>query len=245
MKKIMKHSLAGIEPVETNSAKYFHSSIEAIKKAEVKVMLVLAGMFLIMNISFGQSEQYQNHMEAALHQYRAAQTTEELQNVANKFQTIGLAAEDQWLPYYYAAIAYVDMAFRSESSKCDPLLDQAQENLDKAMKLTADEPENLILQGYLYQGRIQVNPMTRGRKYAGMAEECFQKAMAMDQNNPRVYFLMGMNKFNTPKAFGGGPDRAKPLFEKAEEKFASFVPENPLYPEWGKEINDTMLKKCE
>jgi len=245
MKRTKQVSLANVESGVMNSAKRFQSAIDGIKKIEIKTFFVLTGLFFLLSTAIGQPGQFQQNMGEALQQYAAAQTTEDFQQAANKFQTIGMAAENQWLPYYYATLAYVDMSFRSESSKRDPLLDQAQENLDKAMKLKADEPENLILQGYLYQGRIQVNPMMRGQKYATMAAECFQKALAIDQNNPRAYFLLGMNYLNTPKAFGGGPDKAKPLFEKAEEKFTSFVPESPLYPGWGKEMNEAMLKKCE
>jgi len=48
-----------------------------------------------------------------------------------------------------------------------------------------------------------------------------------------------------PKMFGGGKEAAKPLFQKANEKFLSFKPADVLSPNWGKEQNEQLLKSCE
>ena len=46
-----------------------------------------------------------------------------------------------------------------------------------------------------------------------------------------------------PESFGGGPSVAKPLFEKAQEKFNSFKPKTTISPNWGKEHNELELNK--
>jgi hypothetical protein len=36
---------------------------------------------------------------------------------------------------------------------------------------------------------------------------------------------------------------AKPIFEIARQKFDTFEPESPLWPNWGKEMNEEELLK--
>ena len=45
--------------------------------------------------------------------------------------------------------------------------------------------------------------------------------------------------------FGGGPQVALPLFQKAQGKFESFVPKNELMPGWGGDRNLAMIGECE
>ncbi|HLY69983.1 MAG TPA: hypothetical protein VKR53_09645, partial [Puia sp.] len=63
-------------------------------------------------------------------------------------------------------------------------------------------------------------------------------------NNPRLYYLQGMSMFNTPEQFGGGKDKAKPLFAKSVELFKK-QEHKPLYPNWGQDQAEQMLAKCQ
>ena len=51
------------------------------------------------------------------------------------------------------------------------------------------------------------------------ASQAIDKGMQLNANNPRLYYLRGMSLFNTPEQFGGGKDKAKPIFEKAAELY--------------------------
>ncbi len=44
----------------------------------------------------------------------------------------------------------------------DAMLDKAQPLIDKALKKNPKESEMMVLQAFLYQSRIQVNPPMRG-----------------------------------------------------------------------------------
>ena len=68
--------------------------------------------------------------------------------------------------------------------------------------------------------------------------------MELNPNNPRLYYLQGMSLFNTPEQFGGGKDKAKPVFEKAVELYKAEQPK-PLYPHWGQQQAEDMLAKCQ
>ncbi len=53
-----------------------------------------------------------------------------------------------------------------------------------------------------------------------------------------------MSIFGTPVQFGGGKDKAKPLFEKSVALYKSAQPK-PLYPTWGKKEAENMLAQCQ
>jgi hypothetical protein len=71
-----------------------------------------------------------------------------------------------------------------------------------------------------------------------------QQGMRLDPNNPRLYYLQGMTLFNTPEQFGGGKEKAKPVFEKSLALFKAFKPKSDLYPTWGQKITEQMLEQC-
>jgi hypothetical protein len=53
-----------------------------------------------------------------------------------------------------------------------------------------------------------------------------------------------MEKFYTPPAFGGGKDKAQPLFEEAIKRYKAFKPANSIMPTWGEKKAEEMLAEC-
>lgn len=74
---------------------------------------------------------------------------------------------------------------------------------------------------------------------AGMAlgaemEEGFGRALGLEPANPRVLLLKGLNDLHKPKEVGGGPDRAKPLFEAAVAAFGKAPAAGDAAIAWGR-----------
>ena len=76
------------------------------------------------------------------------------------------------------------------------------------------------------------------------ASAALKKGMEADPNNPRLYYLQGMSLFNTPTEYGGGKDKARPVFEKALALYKAAQPK-PLYPKWGRQQSEGMLAQCQ
>ena len=125
----------------------------------------------------------------------------------------------------------------------DQQLDKAQELLDKASELDANNDEIEVLQGFIYQARIQVDPQSRGQQYSMKANAAFAKASQINPDNPRPDFLIAQNLLYTPEAFGGGKEAACAKYQSAAEKFANFNPESDIAPNWGKEMNEQMMNR--
>lgn len=170
-----------------------------------------------------------------------------LQDLANTFERTANAQTDKWHPLYYAAFCYVNMSFKSQTGEDkDKYLDQAQTMLDRALEIYPDESELMVLQGLLYQGRIQVDTKARGKSFSGKARKALKKAIEYNSNNPRSYYLLGLNVLHTPEALGGGSAAACPHFALANEKYKSVAPNHVLDPNWGAEENYRQLTtNCE
>jgi hypothetical protein len=70
-----------------------------------------------------------------------------------------------------------------------------------------------------------------------------ETAKKLNPDNPRIYFLEGINKLNLPPSMGGGVEAGKPILEEALQKFETFENEDPLWPGWGEEATREELAK--
>ena len=188
---------------------------------------------------------YLTVMTATVAAQSAAATPADVQANLAQLERVAAAAPSAWEPRYYQARGYLKLGFAGkDGDQQDQLFDQAQTALDQAKKLPgADQAEVLILQAYIYQGRIMVSPMTRGMVHAGRVADALGQAKTLAPDNPRVYLLLGNDLFYRPAMFGGGAEKAQPLYAKAKALFATFRPATALSPAWGEKMNDAMLAK--
>lgn len=205
-------------------------------------------MFTILMTAFSAkvfSANYEETMKVNIQKLNTEFTISGLTNLANQFERIANAETGKWHPGYYAAYCYVWATAVSEIPAEDKhkLLDLAQVQMDVLQKSFKKESEIFALQAFLYQMRI--TDMSKGFKYSSLASEALDEAEKINPNNPRIYYLRGNNTFHTPKAFGGGKEKAKPMFEKAAALFESQKPTNAIEPAWGSEHNKQMLAECD
>jgi len=195
-------------------------------------------------VASGQDEKYTNAMNSAIAGINQSQTNAGLMDAANQFERIGISEKDKWLPFYYASYAYIVASYQEQDlAKKDQYLDKAQQLLDNAFELSGKESELFALQAFLYPSRIIADPMARGVECLGKMNWSLDKAIELNPENPRSYYLRAITLLNMPEAFGGGAEVARPHFEKAKEKFDLFTPESALSPNWGKELNEAELGK--
>lgn len=200
-----------------------------------KLITILFFAVLFVVVSRADDTRYVGAMKKNISQLDSLKGLNSMMDLKNSFLRIAGAEKDKWLPYYYAAylqiiISYVDT---SKSDK-DALLDESEKYITIADSLQPDESEIYVLKGMILQARLQVDPMNRFMKYGAQMNSLFQKAQSLDPTNPRPDYLLAMNLYYTPEAYGGGPKVAKPLLESALKKYDEFVPKNELMPVWGK-----------
>jgi len=191
------------------------------------------------------NETYEKAMSQSMEKLFQAKTIPEYVEVANQFERISNIEKAEWLPLYYASFAYIMISFQeTENAKKDQNLDQAQKFLNRALAIDPNESELYMLQGFLYPSRITIDPMNRGVTLMPEMNKALDKALELNPDNPRVYYLRATMTFHMPEAYGGGAAKALPQYKIAQDKFGIFKPKTALSPNWGKEINETELKKA-
>ncbi len=212
-----------------------------------KTILFLALFVSLTAISYAQSDKYISAMQKNLATMDTAFAhPSSLLSVSNNFERIATAEKDQWLPYYYAALAQVNYGFRSGNmSGGDPIADKAESLLHKADSLSPNNSEISMLKAMTGTVRMLVNPQGRYIEMIGVVEAALKSAEAQDPANPRPYYFKAQTLKNTPDQFGGGCDAAMEQANIAKEKFASFKPTSPMAPSWGAEQNAALIKDCQ
>jgi hypothetical protein len=204
---------------------------------------ILSLVLLITLTAGAQSDKYIQAMQKNIAVLDSAKSTDQLESLASTFERIGDAEKTQWLPYYYAALAQTWIGWNPatkdkdvNSAKINAYLAKA-EAIEKNAELYAVENMSATQQ-------MLVDPQSRFMTNGKDAATALQKGMQADPNNPRLYYLQGMSLFSTPPQYGGGKDKAKPLFEKSVALYKASQPK-PLYPHWGQDLAVNMLAQCQ
>jgi hypothetical protein len=193
--------------------------------------------------SYAQSDKYVAAMEKNLHLFDTAKTTADLLSVANTFERIADAEKTQWLPYYYAGLALSTAGWNDEKMDKDANSTRINTLCDKAEALDKNS-EIYVLRNMSATQQMMMDPQTRWQTYGMQANKDLEIAIQLNPDNPRIYYLKGESLINTPAAFGGGKDKAKPVFEKALALYKTDKPK-PLWPNWGRERSEEELAKCQ
>ncbi|WP_373511623.1 hypothetical protein [Persicitalea sp.] len=214
-----------------------------------KLLTTTVALFISANFLFAQSEKYTTTMIEAIKDFSVSENKEpvpaEWQALANRFERIASAEPKEWLPRYYAAHAYSMLAFFGKNAtEKDQTVDKAEAHLKEAVAIAGENSELMLLDAQIHQARMLADPQSRYQSEGPLFNASLKKAESLNPDNPRVYLLQGSTLYYTPEQFGGGKKVAKPVLEKAIEKFATFQPEGPLYPNWGQGQAKYMLDEA-
>lgn len=165
---------------------------------------------------------------------------------ANKLSLIAKKWKGEWAPHYYVAYAKANLSYyEQDATKKDAYVDEAEAELGEAVSLLGKEDDEIhVLKAMLAQARMAVDGKNRWQTQGKIFEENLRAAKEVNEENPRIYYLMGTSKYFTPKAFGGGPKKALEYFEKASGYFANESTDNMEDPFWGKYANEYFIAQC-
>lgn len=208
--------------------------------------VLLAVLFAhLFTAAIAQSERYTGAMQKNMQAMGEAKTPDAMLDVVNAFERIGNAEKNQWLPFYYAAVAQVWHAFMTNDPKqFDPLADKATVFINKAEEFEKNNSEIALVKAMIATVKMSADPMTRYMQYGAIIQENTALSKKLDPTNPRPYMWEAQGISRTPEQFGGGCANAKPVFEAAVKLFETFKPASALHPDWGKEQNAQAHAAC-
>ena len=209
-----------------------------------QLLLVILFPHLI-TCAVAQSERYTGAVQKNMQAMADAKTPDAMLDVVNAFERIGNAEKNQWLPFYYAAVAQVWHAFMLQDTKqFDPLADKATAFLVKAEELEKNNSEIALVKSMIATVKMSADPMSRYMQYGAIIAENIALSKKLDPTNPRPYMWEAQGISRTPEQFGGGCGNAKPVFEEAAKRFETFKPATVLHPNWGKQQNEQAYNAC-
>ena len=209
------------------------------KKLIISTLLLLISLF-----GATQNKKYFALMKKNIQYLDSAKNETQYLAAAMGFEKLAVQERKEWLPDYYAAMAYVLIAYGKEGEEIDKWTDKADKFINYADSLSSNNAEIYVLKAMAASSRIMVDPMARAFMYGKQAYDFSQTAMTLDPNNPRPHANKGQGTFYTPDTFGGGALKAKPHLEKALERYKIFKPASDIHPNWGKKMCEDLLKKC-
>jgi hypothetical protein len=182
----------------------------------------------------------------ALNKFERTDTLQNKLDAVNRIDLIATKWNDQWVAHYYSAYAKVVTSYLLKDEKQrDSFLDKAELSIAEVKKLGGISPDELlVMEAYLANARLSVKPNSRWKKYGALFDTKLEEAKAINGNNPRIYFLQGQSLFFTPKAFGGGANKAVAHFEKAAVLFGAEEKGKLEKPYWGDYMNEFYISQC-
>ncbi|HEY5823328.1 MAG TPA: hypothetical protein VIT44_03125 [Cyclobacteriaceae bacterium] len=210
----------------------------------MKTTFLILALTISVTISFAQ-DKYTIQMLKNIESVYSAKTTDEYQASINSFDRIGNAEKTKWEPFYYSAWGYLMIATNeTDGAKKDQYLDLSAAALGKAKAINENESEIIALDGFIQMIRVTVDPATRGPQYSGLAMQAYNKALAINSENPRALGLLAQMQFGMAKFFNSPTTEACTTASKSLEKFQSYQSPNELAPKWGKGMSEGLLKQC-
>jgi hypothetical protein len=157
--------------------------------------------------------------------------------LSGKMGMIAAKWDREWITHYYVAYSKVVLSEESklDDSKRDALLDEAGNELQKAVRLLGKEnDETLVLGAFIANWRIAISPMSRYAQYGKVFSGNMRDAKTLNPDNPRIYYLQGMAWYGMPKFAGGGKEVALPYLSKADSLYTKENDLDITKPYWGK-----------
>lgn len=196
---------------------------------------------LLMSLCLGAQDQYTKGMEKAMDLWQKNKTTE----AVALFERIAQAEKDNWVPAYYAANVLIVASFgNTDKVQVNEMLEKAKTHIATAHERSPDNSEITTMEGLLYTGYVAMDPGTYGMTLSPKIMELHQKAIAIDDKNPRAvvnlieYEIGGARFFNQPlDKFCDRLKAALPLFDDQKKDF-------PFAPFYGKERAAQSMKEC-
>jgi len=208
-----------------------------------KLILLTATAFTMMS---AQAQDFKTVLTKTMNVFDTTMIPEVQVEYSNKISLISKKWDSEWAGHYYSAFSKAVLSYsEKDATKRDAYLDDADKELLDAVNILGKQTdETYVLGAMLANARMAVNPMLRYQKYGKIFSDDLEEAKELNPNNPRMYYLQGVSKFFTPKAFGGGKKNAQPYFEKAEGLFAKESSDDITKPYWGKYKNAYFLSQC-
>ncbi len=213
------------------------------KFKQMKTLTLIAALLLSATFAHAQSDIFTTEMQKGINLLDTMKTETTHQLAVSHFEKIA-ANSIKWEAQYYAAYSNLMLGLngKKDAENKDELFNKAFKYINKADSLNVNNSEISTLKGYILFMQMSIYPQQRAMNLIPQSTALFEKAIALDAENPRPYLLKGISLFYIPGMFGGDKDKAKELLITAKSKFEKYTTKS-LQLNWGKTKADELLKQ--
>lgn len=140
-----------------------------------------------------------------------------------------------WKGYalYYNSIIYLKNGDKNKAHE------ELNKGIDALEAIKTKNSEDYALLSMLHSFSCQFLKFPKVVLASKNADKYIEKALKLDENNPRVYYVLANNDYYTPEAYGGGSN----VEENALKSLSLPVQEinNPYLPSWGRQESYELL----
>lgn len=207
----------------------------------MKKLILIASVLLSATFAYAQSD-FTTEIQKGINMLDTMKTEKTNQQVVSHFETIA-SNSTNWEPQYYAAYSNLLLGIgKKDQESKDELFSKALKYVKKADSINTNNSEIITLKGYILFMQMSVYPQQRAMSLIPEANTLFEKAIALNPENPRPYLLKGISLFYVPSMFGGDKAQAKVVLTTAKAKFEQYTAKN-LQLNWGKAKAEELLKQ--
>jgi hypothetical protein len=202
---------------------------------------------LILLITFGfigsanAQSQYESGMKKAFDLWTDAKPMD----ASAMFERIAIAEKDNWIPYYYAAQTLITASFETKDvTTVNEILKKADTFIKAGQKISPDNSELITLEGLLYTGYVAMDPQTFGMQYSGKIMNLHDKAIELDESNPRAQLNKIEYSMGSARFFGQDLTQFCESIKGTRALFENQKSPAPFYPKYGEDRIEILLKQC-
>lgn len=182
---------------------------------------------------------YEKAMTEGLANWKAGKSQEAMAT----FERVAQVEKDNWIPKYYQAMVGITNSFMMTNNE------EKLKAIDAAKALIPTDEKSLNAEWYVLNAlaltsELTIDPMATAMTLSPQIMEQYEKALALEPNNPRA--LSGMADFSiqSKKFMGGDTKEECKQLEKAVSLFDKEKNATKFYPSWGKERAAALLASC-
>lgn len=169
------------------------------------------------------------------------QKDEQLQSLKKELATLQKQRNQNIIAYWQGYLAYYHAIFALQTGKKDLAETYTDEGIELLDNLKNKNSEDYAMLALLQSFSTQFKSGFKAPFISSTVKGNTEKAMALDKDNLRAYYVYANSDFYTPEQYGGGKEAEQYLL-KAIALQPQKVP-NAMLPSWGKEEAYEMLIK--
>lgn len=176
----------------------------------------------------------QSKIEKAFVSSFKARNIEAFNSLERQFRVSQNSWKNYWLGYltFYKSVYYLKT---EDKTTCEKAIKEGINQLEK----TAKNSEELALLAYLQSFSVQFYKGMAAGFVSSKVKRNADKALSLNKNNLRAFYVLGSNDFYTPATFGGGKKVEEYLTKAIKIQDKKMV--DNIAPSWGKDSAYEML----